>query len=338
MALPDQGLSLRCMPEIATSAPVLEDSTLSDIATLSSASGSPTVSPGQTQQTLSTSIPQPLDPRESSSPIESIESQDILEDFILATLYLSEEFSNSLQNEAVCISSPPPQPVVTPALSHCLDPLQGSPDWSASHDQSHCASQVAEDRDVSVFNNENDAKHVFNIDRDESSEYSRPAKRLKRGHILDTISSTSQETVPRLSPESPLTRQPETPQQEANPESESIPVQGFLKLRYIGSEVVYCLELSQSHVSSLFAGGQTKGTRPSRQEGFSTFRSRKFSPEEDAFIVELKSKNYSWGMIEDRFAQQFPYRSKVSLQVHYCTKLKKLKEKTQISSTTAVLL
>ncbi|EED20811.1 hypothetical protein TSTA_040050 [Talaromyces stipitatus ATCC 10500] len=117
-----------------TSAPVLEDFTLRDIATLSSASGSPTVSPGQTQQNLPIIIAQHLESQGSSSPIESIESQDILEDFILATLYLSENFSNSLQNEIARVPSPLPQPVVIPDLPRFLDLLQGSPDWAASHD------------------------------------------------------------------------------------------------------------------------------------------------------------------------------------------------------------
>lgn len=43
--------------------------------------------------------------------------------------------------------------------------------------------------------------------------------------------------------------------------------------------------------------------------------------------IEVKNKNFRGGRIEDQFAQLFPYRSQSSLQVHYCTKLKKLKDR-----------
>jgi hypothetical protein len=42
--------------------------------------------------------------------------------------------------------------------------------------------------------------------------------------------------------------------------------------------------------------------------GYSAIMAR-FSPEEDLFIIKLKEKNLGWDVIEDKFAERFPYRS-----------------------------
>ena len=47
-------------------------------------------------------------------------------------------------------------------------------------------------------------------------------------------------------------------------------------------------------------------------------RNSRFSPEEDALLLQLKREGLSWDEISDRF----PERSKGTLQVHYSTKLK----------------
>jgi hypothetical protein len=69
--------------------------------------------------------------------------------------------------------------------------------------------------------------------------------------------------------------------------------------------------------------GQTEATRPPQATEHSATR---YSPDEDAFIVELRNRKLTWKEIEEQFAQKFSYRGRSSLQVHYCTKLKR-KEK-----------
>jgi hypothetical protein len=51
---------------------------------------------------------------------------------------------------------------------------------------------------------------------------------------------------------------------------------------------------------------------------------RTFTPEEDQMLAQLKDrKELSWAEIHRRFCDKFPERSKDSLQVRYCTKLKR---------------
>lgn len=60
----------------------------------------------------------------------------------------------------------------------------------------------------------------------------------------------------------------------------------------------------------------------SRARGYSSQRGR-FTPDEDNLIVQLKTKhNLSWADLYQRFNRRFPGRSKGTLQVRYCTKLK----------------
>ncbi|KAL3587728.1 hypothetical protein FPOAC2_13627 [Fusarium poae] len=52
-------------------------------------------------------------------------------------------------------------------------------------------------------------------------------------------------------------------------------------------------------------------------------RRAKYSDDEDNFLMQLKEeKQLGWAEIRRRFAQRFPERGGLSLQVHYCTKLK----------------
>ncbi|EEU33810.1 uncharacterized protein NECHADRAFT_89122 [Fusarium vanettenii 77-13-4] len=49
----------------------------------------------------------------------------------------------------------------------------------------------------------------------------------------------------------------------------------------------------------------------------------KYSDDEDSFLIQLKEEEQlGWAEIRRRFAQRFPERGGLSLQVHYCTKLK----------------
>ena len=52
--------------------------------------------------------------------------------------------------------------------------------------------------------------------------------------------------------------------------------------------------------------------------------SARFTPQEDDFLVKLRKgqDNISWAETYRRFDDEFPGRSRGSLQVHYCTKLK----------------
>ncbi|EED20627.1 hypothetical protein TSTA_038340 [Talaromyces stipitatus ATCC 10500] len=133
------------------------------------------------------------------------------------------------------------------------------------------------------------SNYLDNPEREDAGESLRPSKRRRR--ILDEASSTSR--VPRqLSSESPRAKRPESPPEDLSAESEPIPVQGFLRLRSSGSEVIYCLELSQTHFSSSVAGGQIESPRPHQRTARPATRIR-FTPEEDAFIVQLKAQELS---------------------------------------------
>lgn len=63
---------------------------------------------------------------------------------------------------------------------------------------------------------------------------------------------------------------------------------------------------------------QTEATGSPRPTEHSASR---YSPDEDAFIVKLRNQKVAWKEIEEQFAQNFSYRARSSLQVHYCTKL-----------------
>jgi hypothetical protein len=51
---------------------------------------------------------------------------------------------------------------------------------------------------------------------------------------------------------------------------------------------------------------------------------RPFTPEEDRWLLKLKEREeLAWAEIHQRFCDRFEKRSKESLQVRYCTKLKR---------------
>ncbi|EEA26698.1 conserved hypothetical protein [Talaromyces marneffei ATCC 18224] len=176
--------------------------------------------------------------------------------------------------------------------------------------------------DSAPSDDENDADYLDHSETD-ASESLHPSKRRRRRPC--DASSASQGAPKKLSSESPLAGQPESLPENSSPESESIPIQGFLRLRTKGTEVIYSLEFSQTHFSSFFADNQMKSPRPHSRTAYPTTKNP-YSPEEDAFIIDLKARNLSWDEIEDQFAERFLYRKKSSLQVRYSTKLKHLKK------------
>lgn len=177
---------------------------------------------------------------------------------------------------------------------------------------------------------ENDADYVDHSETETASESLHPPKRRRRsaGHA----SSASRGEPKKSSSESLLAAQPDLLPENSSPESESIPIQGFLRLQAKGSEVTYSLEFSQTQLISLFASEQIKAPGLHQRAADSTTKTP-YSPEEDAYIIELKAKNLTWGEIEDQFAELFPYRKKASLQVRYCTKLNpKARRKRRVKS------
>jgi hypothetical protein len=117
-------------------------------------------------------------------------------------------------------------------------------------------------------------------------------------------------------------------------------MRGFFKLITIGNDVRYGMEFSLEDVQQLCAAAfplytSSAGSnalfsaRPSRHaQPFSAYaraenapsRSKRprFTEEEDARLVDLKQRGWSWEDIQ----RSFPGRSTGSLQVRYSTKLK----------------
>lgn len=139
---------------------------------------------------------------------------------------------------------------------------------------------------------ENDADYVD--ESEDASESLRPSKRCRIGS--DKASPASQ-----LSPDPNL------------PHKEAIAVQGFLNIYTSESEIIYSLELSRKRFPSFFPGTQAESPHSYQRTAHSRIR-RRFSAEEDAFLVELKAKTLTWSDIEDLFAKRFSHRSMASLQ------------------------
>ncbi|KAI7972762.1 hypothetical protein EIK77_000080 [Talaromyces pinophilus] len=232
------------------------------------------------------------------------------------------DFSKRKRSISADLPCPPTPLVVIPDLSRSALLCKTS-----SRQKSNCSQyseRMVEDpheSDSARSDDENDADYVDHSEAEAASESLHPSKR-RRGSPGDA-SSASQGEPKKSSSEIPLADQPESLQENLSPESEPIPIQGLLRLRTKGSEVVYSLEFSQTHFSSLFAGEQIETPRSHQRPAYSTTKSP-YSPEEDAYIIDLKAKNFTWDEIEDQFAERFPYRKKTSLQVRYCTKLNPL--------------
>jgi hypothetical protein len=119
------------------------------------------------------------------------------------------------------------------------------------------------------------------------------------------------------------------------------PMRGFFKRTTIGNEIQYGMEFSLEQLQELYAYACPHASHPGSNRYFSTgsasssrqptqakkirsgpmsqSKRTRFTPEEDARLVNLKEKErWSWDAIEGAF----PGRTRAALQVHYSTKLK----------------
>jgi len=104
----------------------------------------------------------------------------------------------------------------------------------------------------------------------------------------------------------------------AAPQSEEIPIRGFLTLKTFESKVMYCFSFSQElspHPGGTYVsrrGDRGDSEQPPLQEQTTSrpIRHSKFLPEEDKLLRRLKEDEcLSW----DEIAEQFPERSKGTL-------------------------
>jgi hypothetical protein len=230
-------------------------------------------------------------------------------------------FSKRKRSPSAHLSYPPTPLVVVPDLSRSV--LLCATSSQQNSNRSQYSGGDPHESDSAPSDDENDADYLDHSETEDASESLHPSKRRRRSPC--DASSASQGAPIKLSSESPLAGQPKSLPENSSPESELIPIQGFLRLRTKGTEVIYSLEFSQTHFSSFFADNQMKSPRPHSRTAYPTTKNP-YSPEEDAFIIDLKAQNVSWDEIEDQFAERFLYRKKSSLQVRYSTKLKHLKK------------
>ncbi|EEA22457.1 hypothetical protein PMAA_090860 [Talaromyces marneffei ATCC 18224] len=108
--------------------------------------------------------------------------------------------------------------------------------------------------DSAPSDDENDADYLDHPETEDASDSLRPSKRHRRSP--GDVSSASRE--------------------------------GFLRLRTKGTEVIYSLEFSQTHFSSIFAGKQMESPRSYPRIAYPRTKTS-YSPEEDAFIIDLKA-------------------------------------------------
>jgi hypothetical protein len=117
-------------------------------------------------------------------------------------------------------------------------------------------------------------------------------------------------------------------------QSEEILICGFLTLKTFESKVIYCFSFSQELSqqlggTSVSRSGDKRDSEqsPLQKQATSTHvRHSKFSPEDDKLLRRLKEDEcLSW----DEITEQFPERSKGTLQVHYSTKLKRRSGRTE---------
>jgi hypothetical protein len=200
-----------------------------------------------------------------------------------ASFYQSKKTAYQKMKSPVHFSRPPIPLVVVPGMSH---------QWRRSE-------EIAEDLDSAPSDDENDVDYVDETERDDASESLRPLKRCRTNS--DDASSGA---LTQTSPKSSL------------PHTEAIPVRGVLNLHTGGS---YSLQLSQAYSPS--PSTQAESVNPHQRKDPPT-RPR-YLPEEDRFLVELKTQNLKWNEIEDLYAKRFSPRKRSLLQGRYY-KLKQL--------------
>lgn len=137
-------------------------------------------------------------------------------------------------------------------------------------------------------------------------------KRFRR--MKDTARNDVKENPPHLV--NSLCESAATTPSSSTEESEEMPVHGFLKLRTVGSKVVYCLTFSQDWLP-LSQHQDQKRVQPATSR---VGRKRiPWTTEENRKIVKMKKQGCSWHEIHGAL----PNRTPGAIQVQYSTKLKK---------------
>lgn len=228
------------------------------------------------------------------------------------------KLSKRKRNPPARLSCPPTPLVVVPSLSRSVLCEKATRQASKPSQFSERIVEAPHELDSAPSDDEDDADYLDHSETEDARESLRPSKRRLRS---SSIASSASQATKQLFSEPPPAGQPELPPKNSSSQGESIPIQGFLRLRTQGSEVIYSLEFSQTSFSSLFADKQTESPRSHERMDYPATKTP-YSSEEDAYIINLRAQNLTWDEIEDQFAERFPRRKKSSLQVHYCSKLK----------------
>jgi hypothetical protein len=244
---------------------------------------------------------------------ESTELQGATGDSKHASSNQSEESLKRKRTPPACLFYPPPPLVVVSVPSCPVSLRRKSPRLSSNH--SHNSEGITRDSYISnsaPSDDKNNADYLHYPETKKVGKSLRLAKRRRKA--LDEASSASPVSR-QLFSKSPCDKRSESPLEDLSMESEPIPIQGSLRLRSSGSEVIYCVEFSQTHLLSSVASGQIEAARPHPQIARGT--KSPYLPEEDAYIIELKAQQLGWDRIAALFAQRFSYRSKSCLATRY---------------------
>ena len=201
----------------------------------------------------------------------------------------------------------------------------------------------------------------INDEDDEDDEEPRPSKRRKRRltHLLSLTQSSATQLerddrrseadhgrqLAPISNDNHISRISRSPSALAEPaplaEYQEWPFQGFLKRTRIGYETTYNLEFQLPCISerlNLPVSGEaicTDSTQEASAKSIAPYEAISHSkihtvasrpqikrapwtPEEDATVIRMKEDGCSW----EEIYTAIPHRTKGTIQVHYCTKLK----------------
>lgn len=186
-----------------------------------------------------------------------------------------------------------------------------------------------------------DEDHVIDSSGSDIEEHPRRSKRRRQAKSAEDSAQTSSYNTNdasfSITNSSNVSSQgTATTLSDSSQESQEIPIRGFLTLKTSQSGILYCLQFSQEVLpfpleveqrqaitSSVSRSSDNtdcerpplRKRAPSRPGRHSTF-----SQEDDELLIQLKEEDkLPWAEI----AEYFPERSNGSLQVHYCTKLKR---------------
>ncbi|OAF54489.1 hypothetical protein VC83_09001 [Pseudogymnoascus destructans] len=184
----------------------------------------------------------------------------------------------------------------------------------------------------------NGGDHVNDSDTAGSEIQERRLKRPRRAKSTESSAHMSPSNVKEASFAMANSSEVSTPKTGATSsdsplESHEIPIGGSLTLQTFQSGIVYCLKFSQKElpfpldieqaqdVISSASSGDRDRERPHLRERVvrRLGRHSTYSENDDQLLIQLKEKDkLPW----DEIAEYFPERTKGTLQVHYCTKLK----------------